>query len=62
MKAKSIIIDKKPSDQTYLIGSSPLAVKLPTFTWSLPQATTKFTYGLLDAPDFITITDFLQEI
>ena len=57
MKAISITVDTMPSDQTYLIGSSPLFIDLPTYTWNRPQATTNFDYALINAPSFITLTN-----
>lgn len=62
MKQKSFTINTKPLDQTYLIGSSPLSVGLPTYAWTPPQATTNFIYDLVNPPNFITITDSPLEI
>ena len=60
--ATSITVATKPANQTYLVGSAALLVSLPTYSWYPTQSTSSFSYSLVGAPSFVTLTGTLPKI
>ena len=57
MTAVTILNISKPTDKTYSVGSVAYSVSLPTYSWTLNQATTSFAYEIVGGPTFVAISD-----
>ena len=60
--ATSITVVTTPTNQTYLVGSAALLVSLPTYSWYPSQSIISFSYSLVGAPSFVTLTGTPQKI
>ena len=62
MNVSTITIATKPSNQTYLIGSTALLVNLPTYTGYPSKSLVSYTFAVVGAPSFVTLTGTPQKI